>query len=80
MCKTLLVGGLSVKILVMAAFYWESMKISGEGYLDLLNQSRRGAHWVDFFGASREAPKYPQDPMWKKKFVFERGVQTSHNA
>ena len=41
MCKTLLVGGLSVKILVMAAFYWESMKISGEGYLDLLNQSRR---------------------------------------
>ena len=37
MCKTLLVGGLSVKILVTAAFYGESMKIGGEVYLDLLN-------------------------------------------
>ena len=36
-CKTLLVGGLSIKILVKAAFYGESMKIGGEGYLDLLN-------------------------------------------
>ena len=72
MCKTLLVGGLSVKILVTAAFYWESMKISGDGYLDLLNQSRRGAHWTNLFGAPRGIQKYPRG-LTRKKPLFLKG-------
>ena len=58
--------GLSDKILVMAAANGESMKIGGEGFLNLLNQSKRGAHWTNLF-------EPPRGLMQKKIFVFEKG-------
>ena len=65
--------GLSDKILVMAAANGESMKIGGEGFLNLLNQSKRGAHWTNLF----EPPR----GLMQKRFLFlKRGVQTTQNA
>ena len=71
-CKTLLVGGLSIKILVKAAFYGESMKIGGEGYLDLLNRFRRDAHRTNLLGTPR-GPQSTPEGLRGKKFCFWKG-------